>query len=142
MDFCIAQDGAYSSLVDTGRKAIVGTSKTRIVKLDSYCSEHNLSRIDILKADVEGAEPLVLRGGSSLLADRERRPRLIMLELWDPMLRLFGSTRRDVVALMSTYGYAPFAVVNGGLAPYSESHHSRLENFIFLDSGSKQPPAR
>lgn len=140
VEFCVAQDGAFSSLVDTGRKAIVATLKTRIIKLDSYCSEHNLPRVDILKVDVEGAEPLVLRGASGLLTDRERRPRLIMLELFDPMLRLFGSTRREIEALMRTYGYDAFAVVKGKLARFSELHHEEIVNIVFLDPNRMQAP--
>ncbi len=136
-DFCIAQDGAYSSLVDTGRKAIVGTSKIRMLKLDSYCLERNLPRIDILKVDVEGAEPMVLRGAVGLLSDPERRPRLIMLELLDSMLRLFGSTISEIAVVMHTYGYDPFVLVKGELVPFSEHHHNQLYNVLFLDSSRK-----
>jgi FkbM family methyltransferase len=138
VDFCIAGDGAYSSLVDTGRKAIVETIKSRIVTLDSYADAHNLPRVDILKVDVEGAEPVVLRGSSALLSDPERRPRLILLELLDCMLRLFGSTIREVDLLMRRYGYDPFAVVEGELVPLSERHYNQSENILFIDTRKEQ----
>ena len=142
MDFCIAQDAAFSSLVDTGRNAIVATTKTPLVKLDSYCSGRGVPRIDVLKVDVEGAEPAVLRGATALLADPGRRPRLIMLELFEPMLRQFGCTIRDVEELMRSYGYRPFVFVKSQLVPFSESHHDRFYNVLFLDSSYSQPPAR
>jgi FkbM family methyltransferase len=138
VDFCTAEDGSYSSLVNTGRRAITRTAKTRIVKLDSYCSEFNLPRIDILKVDVEGAEPVVIRGTAGLLADPERRPRLIMLELFEPMLRQFGSTIERVQALMYTYGYRPFVFVRDKLVPFSKCHHNGFFNVLFLDPSRKR----
>ncbi len=45
---------------------------------DSYLQENGLSRVDVLKIDTEGAEPLVLRGFSQALA--EKRIGLIQLE--------------------------------------------------------------
>jgi len=136
--FCIAEDGAFSSLVDTGRKAIIETAKTPIVKLDSYCSERNLPRIDILKVDVEGAEPAILRGAVDLLADPDRRPRLVMLELVASMLRQFGSTVREVEATMRNYGYEPFVLVKSDLVPFSDMHHNQYENVLFLGPSRAQ----
>jgi FkbM family methyltransferase len=134
VDFCIARDSAFSSLIDTGRKAVIETTKIPMVTLDSYCSEHNLPRIDILKVDVEGAEPAVVRGARSLLTDPERRPRLIMLELFEPMLRQFGCTIEEMAALMRTYEYDAFVFVEGQLVQFSESHHNRFYNVLFLRS--------
>ncbi len=142
VDFCIAQDGAFSSLIDTGRKTVIATTKSLMLTLDSYCSEHNLPRIDILKVDVEGAEPAVVRGAGGLLADPERRPRLVMLELFEPMLRQFGSTIAEVTALMRTYGYEAFVFVAGQLVPFSEMHYNQFYNVLFLGSGCCQPHAR
>ena len=134
VDFCIAQDGAFSSLVDTGRKTILETSKTRVVSLDSYCSDHNLPRLDILKVDVEGAELAVLRGAACLLADPRRRPRLVLLELFEGMLRQFGCTIQEVKELMLTHGYKPFVLINGQLVRFLELHHNQFYNVLFLDS--------
>jgi FkbM family methyltransferase len=131
VDFCIAQDGAFSSLIDTGRRAIIEQAKTRMVKLDSYCFDRNLPRIDILKVDVEGAEPAVIRGAAGLLGNPEQRPRLIMLELFEPMLRQFGCTIGQLEALMDNYGYRPFVFVKDHLMPFSEMHHNRSYMFYF-----------
>jgi FkbM family methyltransferase len=142
VDFCIAQDGAFSSLIDTGRKAVIETTKISMVTLDSYCSEHNLPRIDILKVDVEGAEHAVLRGAVGLLADPERRPRLVMLELYEPMLRQFGHTIAEVAALMRTYEYNAFVFVEGELVQFSELHYNKFYNVLFLGPGCSQPLVR
>lgn len=139
-NFCIARDGAFSSLVDTGRRIIVETAKTQVMKLDSYCSESKLPRIDILKVDVEGAELAVIRGAAELLADSERRPRLVMLELFEPMLRQLGGSILEVQGLMQRHGYSPFVFVRNRFVPFSESHHNRFHNVLFLDPCT-QPPA-
>lgn len=137
VDFCIAQDGAFSSLVDTGRNTVIQTARIPMVRLDSYCSERKLPRIDILKVDVEGAEASVIRGAAGLLADPQRRPRLVMLELFEPMLRQFGCTIAEVAALMCTYGYEPFVCVDGRIEVFSESHHNRFYNVLFLGLGNR-----
>jgi len=142
VDFCIAQDGAFSSLIDTGRKTVIETTKISMVTLDSYCSEHNLPRIDILKVDVEGAEPAVLRGAEGLLADPQRRPRLVMLELYEPMLRQFGHTIAEVAALMRTYKYEAFVFVEGELVQFSELHYNKFYNVLFLGPGCSQARVR
>jgi FkbM family methyltransferase len=141
VDFCIARDGAYSSLVDTGRKTVVETAKTPMVTLDSYRSDRKLPRVDILKVDVEGAEPAVIRGAANLLADPERRPRLVMLELFEPMLRQFGCTIEESVTVMRSYGYEPFVFVDGRLVPFSEQHYNRFYNVLFLGPGCDQRQA-
>ncbi|MEH2374720.1 FkbM family methyltransferase [Nostoc sp.] len=54
------------------------TQKVKIVTLDSVCNALNIDRITLLKIDVEGAEPLVIRGAKQLL--KERRIQNILLE--------------------------------------------------------------
>lgn len=39
------------------------------VTVDDYCKAYGVSRISLLKVDVEGAEPLVLRGAQRMLMD-------------------------------------------------------------------------
>jgi FkbM family methyltransferase len=120
VDFFVAQDGGFSSTVDTGRRRIVERTRVRMVTLDSYCSEVGLSRVDFLKVDVEGGEPMVIRGAHELLSDHKRKPRLVMLELYEPMLCKFGAGIRDVVELMKGYGYAPSICVADDLVPFAE----------------------
>jgi FkbM family methyltransferase len=132
-EFCVAQDGAFSSLINTGRKVVSEILKTRVLTLDSYCRERNLTRIDVLKVDVEGAEMAVIRGATEVLSDPKRRPHLVMLELFEPMLQQFGSTLAQVEELMSGYGYRPFVLIEERLVPFTTSHHDRFYNILFLD---------
>ena len=133
-DLYIASDGAYCSLADTGRKAIVGTARTALTRLDSYCARRALSRVDLLKIDVEGAELAVLRGAEALLSDPARKPRLIMLELFEPMLTRFGSTVEEVCAFLKHREYEALVLTGGRLVPFTAPHYNHYYNVMFVQT--------
>jgi len=137
VEFFVAQDGGFSSTVDTGRRRIVEKTRVRMVTLDSYCSEVGLSRVDFLKVDVEGAEPKVITGARQLLLNGERKPRLIMLELHEGMLREFDSSVREMNAVMEAYGYHPFVCIEGGLVPLADVQHFQAQNVFFRSDPSE-----
>ncbi|MBV9340927.1 MAG: FkbM family methyltransferase [Acidobacteria bacterium] len=130
-DLFLASDGGFSSLVDTGRKPITGKTRTAMITLDAYCQDYELQRVDIIKADVEGAEPKVIRGARELLSDRRRRPRLIMLELNASMLHQFGSGVDEMISVMSSYGYCASICAEGRVVPFAHQYLSNFENFFF-----------
>ena len=71
------------------------------ISLDDLLGD--LDRIDLIKMDIEGAEPLALEGAKDLL--RRHRPKIIM-ELNGVGLRgVSGKTEEDVVKYMEDYGY-------------------------------------
>jgi hypothetical protein len=89
-----------------------------------------------MKVDVEGAEDLVIRGASGLLGDSSRRPRIVLMELFDGNLSSFGSSVASVIERMASFGYQPHVLMAGGrrLAPYNPSRHSAFYNIIFLST--------
>jgi len=105
-----------------------------MITLDDYLSATSLTRIDVMKVDVEGAEDLVVRGGSSLLGDLNRRPRIVLMELFDGNLSSFDATVSSVIARMATYGYQPHVLKAGGrrLDAYDPLKHSAFYNIVFL----------
>lgn len=50
-----------------GRLSADGDIRVQVRTLDSYCAEHGIDRIDVLKLDTEGAEPRILDGAQTLL---------------------------------------------------------------------------
>lgn len=72
---------------------------------------------DGLKVDVEGAEILVLRGASRLLA--EQRVKLLQLEWNAASIDLLGQDRRPVRELLASHGYSLFRPDHeGNLVPF------------------------
>lgn len=130
VDFIVAQDGAYSSLAETGRKAVAQRIKVAMISLDEYCDAKHISQVDILKVDVEGAEEAVIEGAEGLL--RNSPPRLIMLELYEPMLRILGSNIKQIVNRMRGFGYAAFVCREGAAVPFAEEHYNKFPNVFFV----------
>ncbi len=62
----------------------------------------NVSRVDVLKIDVEGAELKVIRGARETLT--RHRP-VLVIELDDQLLGAMGTTSAEVRRLLSSYGY-------------------------------------
>jgi hypothetical protein len=58
-------------------KAAVGDLSTtqlrmgKLITLDAFCKKHRLSRLNILHADIQGAELAMLKGASSLLSEHK-----------------------------------------------------------------------
>ncbi|MGW0366589.1 FkbM family methyltransferase [Streptomyces sp. NPDC002990] len=76
---------------------------TPVRTLDQLARQEGLERICFVKADVEGAELAVLRGGSRIL--RHHRPTLL-LEVESRHLEKYGSRPADLLQHLRDYGYA------------------------------------
>ena len=93
-DFSVAvQEPMLSSLVG---RAQVDSRVIRVqgVRLDDYFAMHGIEKADVIKLDLEGAEPLALDGMTSTLATA----RLIIFEVNEPQLAGIGI---DPVALIT-----------------------------------------
>jgi len=76
-----------------------------VTTLDAYLGTRAVSRIDLLKVDVEGFEPNVIRGAHRTLSDR--RVRSIFCELNDYWLGLNGTTSAELDGMIQGYGFRP-----------------------------------
>jgi len=116
------------------------TIEVQTVSLDEYISENAISRVDILKIDVEGHELAVLSGASRAISDR----------MIDCIFFEFGSGNvnsrtyfRDFWDLLSTAGYKFFRVLPGGrvlrIEKYFDSHEyfRGATNYICLLDGTE-----
>ncbi|GGO93609.1 hypothetical protein GCM10011584_32710 [Nocardioides phosphati] len=73
----------------------------RIVTLDDELAGER--RVDLLKMDIQGAEPLALAGAAKVLA--ENPPRRILMEFWPHGIVGMGNDPRELVALLRHAGY-------------------------------------
>jgi FkbM family methyltransferase len=138
-EFSESEDGAYSSIRPTGRRAQRLKREVPVTTLDSYAERQHLARVDVMKIDVEGAEELVLAGAASILA-ASNAPRVLMIELFDENLVAFGSSISSIVSLLGRYGYQPFIYESDGTAhAFEQRHHNRKINVFFAKAPRAVP---
>lgn len=95
---------ARPDLDDTGLE----TQPTPVLRLDDYCREQGIERVDFIRMDIEGAELMALEGALGIL---ERDLPHVLLEIHPVMLQArFGSSGEAVVALFHSRGYRMFAL--------------------------------
>jgi FkbM family methyltransferase len=131
--FSVSRDSAFSSMRATGRVKESMTLSVPMLTLDGYLADRKIRRIDVLKIDVEGAEGLVISGASTLLGNEETRPRLVLIELYDPNLAPFQTSAAELILQMRSFGYSPYVIkdTKGALEPYDSARHSRYYNILF-----------
>jgi FkbM family methyltransferase len=88
--------------------------------IDAVAAALALDRLDFIKADIEGWELALLRGGEQTL--RRFRPSLL-IELSQPHLARAGDRLADAFAFLQELGYAAFELTRAGeLAPVAAPH--------------------
>jgi FkbM family methyltransferase len=102
----------------------------RVETVDDVASRLNLSRLDLVKCDVEGGELMMLRGAQRTI-DRFRP--VLFLEMLRKWSRAYDYHPDDIIAFLARLGYRCFAVTDNGLA---ETKHVDEEcvhtNFLFF----------
>jgi len=73
-----------------------------VTSLDDFAAAQRLTRLDLLKIDVEGSETAVLQGARESL--RRFRP-AVVVEAYDPSLRQLGTSASELLQLLRDSGY-------------------------------------
>jgi FkbM family methyltransferase len=130
VELSLAEDSAYSSMIDTRRKSEVAKVTCAATSLDDFCSAQGC-RPDVVKIDVEGAELKVLQGASSVFGSAAVRPRLVLIELYNQNLQVFGTSIDEVTARMTDLGYRPYILIDGAEVAFERAHHNHFYNVFF-----------
>jgi len=77
----------------------------KTVCIDDFFVEQAISKIDLIKIDVEGAEMLVLEGMNKILTQLEP---LVLVELIDERLKAAGSSLLEAYDYFDTLGFKPY----------------------------------
>jgi len=103
----LANEGTASVFRSSARPS--RTCTARFETFDRVFRESRLSRLDVIKIDVEGAELHVLRGARDAI--EQYRP-VIMMELSAESLEAAGHTTGDVMDFLDNLHYEPFLIGN------------------------------
>ena len=133
-EFQVSRDGAMSSLQKTNHPGQVIQESITIdtITLDDFRSQSNISRVDFIKIDVEGAEKLVFEGGRNLFASLH--PVTILFESADVNAGAFGYTTKDFLTELRERGFILYSLDhNANLSPISKWNSSfgkEVYNFV------------
>lgn len=91
--------GAYSVRAGADKLSSIEAPAAR---LDTYCALQNLSRVDVIKMDIEGAEPFAISGGLEVI--KKFRPTLLV-EINRTALNDMGMNTTKFWEVISNLGY-------------------------------------
>lgn len=87
--------------------------------LDEYVDSKKITRVDLMKMDVEGAELLALRGGDTLLGSGNKP--IMILEFEEARQQAFGNSTRALYDFFRERGYRLYSLNNGTAKAYAPS---------------------
>jgi FkbM family methyltransferase len=109
------------------------TVRVQVRRLDDVVSQLELSRLDFIKMDVEGAELDALRGAAGILGDAARP--VVLAEVYDIRTSPWGYAAREIVRFLSALNYRWFALrEDGTLEPVSAEQSSYDANLVAVPS--------
>lgn len=110
------------------------TQSIAIFSLDDYCESKGVEYIDFAKVDVEGMEPLVLRGARNLL--NQKQIGVMLLEVCPWNLEHAGMSVEILYAEICECDYEPFTLSDDGsvgqILSFDELKTMELENIVLL----------
>lgn len=106
----------------------VVTEKVAINKLDDYCFDNKIQKIDFLKIDVEGNEMEVLKGAERML--KEKNINIIQLEYGGTYIDA-GIFLKDVFDYFNNYSFSFFKILPDRLDKVQ--YVKDLENFQYCN---------
>jgi len=110
----------------------------RMTSLDAYVSNRGLSRVDLVKVDVEGAELMVLQGAEGLI--RRVDSPLWLLEMNVRTSRLFGYVPSDLLEFLASRQRFQFFRIVDGWGSFEPMRN--LRDSLHADNVLCVPPAR
>lgn len=100
------------------------TTEVCVTTIDQVFSELKLTRLDLVKIDVEGAEIQVLKGMKQVISTQ--RP-WILVEVCSSNLKRFESNAEAIYELMELANYQPYRIISPlALQPLSEVTEASL----------------
>lgn len=127
----------YSPTITGASSSVNITENSTMVKLecqantiDNFIEENNISKLDFIKCDVEGAEFMVYKGG---IASIEKYKPIVFSEMLRKWSAKFNYHPNDIISLFCNWGYNCYTTRKGKLELVPEVTDETIEtNFFFL----------
>jgi len=116
-----------ASLVAKNHRNVQQTCMVETSTLESFVERHRVERIDFIKVDIEGAEPLFLEGAREVL--RSMKPLLSIEVSAGGLSSLTDYGPRDLVKALEDLGYDLFEVGTNGDRGRRIDHNSIPEDY-------------
>ena len=99
------------------------------IRLDDYVSQFPLTRVDLVKLDVEGGEREVL-GGASLVLTKFRP--IFICEVLDATTHAWGYNAREIILMLQSFGFNWFDIcLDGSIVPHQiKDHYPEIRNYV------------
>jgi FkbM family methyltransferase len=99
------------------------------ISLDQYVARRQLTRLDIIKLDVEGGEMDVLHGAAGVLA--KFRP-LLICEVLDATTQVWGYNACEIISTLQDQGYDWFEFTeDGSTVPHAiQDEYPQVKNYL------------
>jgi FkbM family methyltransferase len=99
------------SLVNQSYKQLSVQCEVPTQTIDAFVASEKIERIDLMKVDIQGAEPLLLAGGKHVFGTMSPD---LMMEVSPEDLVGMGRTSRDLLRQVEDYGYSIFTLTPDG----------------------------
>jgi FkbM family methyltransferase len=119
--------GAYSVGGGNSKNAV----EVPTIRLDDYIQEHNISKIDLVKIDIEGSEGSALMGMKFAL--KKDRP-ILLIEINRPALEKMNSSPEILWNfLIEELSYQPYLITGNRLESVNDLTKIVQGNFLMID---------
>jgi FkbM family methyltransferase len=85
---------------------------TKVITLDYYCEQNNISNIDIIKMDTEGFEYNILQGGKKTISKYQP---IIFMEYYVTNMKQCNITEQNILDIINDMNYTILAKYSGDI---------------------------
>jgi len=105
------KNNGQATLIFEDQQSLYPSEEINVRTLDFLLTDLTISKVDIVKIDVEGAEMAVLEGGKDFF--RASPPQAFFIECIDQHLRRFGASSEELVSWLNSEGYKTYGLMQG-----------------------------
>ena len=117
------QDFYFNGTLNIGNTHIMNHGKpVEEMKLDDF----NLNNVSLIKIDVQGYEPFVLKGSIETI---KRNKPIILIEIEDEHLSMFNKSSSDIISFLNDCSYVIFNVNNFDYLAIPKDFKTKLNSF-------------